>query len=88
LKPVARLSATEVARNFSRILNRVSRGEEIEVTRNGATVAVIGPPKTRLVSSERFREIVATAPPVDREFAEDVRRARTELGPPENPWPS
>ena len=46
LGPMARLTATEVARRFSEILNRVADGEEIEVTRGGAPVAVITPPKT------------------------------------------
>ncbi len=42
---MARLSATETARNFSAILNRVATGEEFEITRNGTTIAVIGPPR-------------------------------------------
>lgn len=83
-----RLTATEVSRNFSRILSRVVAGEEIEVVRNGAPVAVIRPARTRFVSAERFRELMRLAPPVDEEFAEDVRRARDEIGPPEDPWPS
>jgi len=86
---MTRLSATEVARNFSDVLNRVAAGEEIEVTRAGAPVAVIGPPKARLVSATRFRELLASAPPVDEDFAEDLRRIRREAGPaPENPWRS
>ena len=86
---MGRRSATEVARRFSEVLNRVAGGEEIEVTRSGAPVAVISPPKTRLISAERFRELLASAPPVDDEFAEDLRRIRREAGlAPENPWPS
>jgi prevent-host-death family protein len=85
---MTRLSATEVARRFSEVLNRVAAGEEIEVTRGGAPVAVMSPPKTRLLSAQRFRELLAIAPPVDDEFAEDVRQIRREVGVPENPWPS
>ncbi len=86
---VVRLSATEVARRFSEVLNRVAEGEEIEVTRAGAPVAVIAPPKARLVSAERFRELLAAAPPVDDDFADDLRRIRREAGVvPETPWPS
>ena len=86
---MTRLTASEVARNFSAILNRVAAGEEIEVTRAGAAVAVIAPPRPRLLSADRFRELLASAPPVDDEFAEDVRRIRREAGEaPENPWPS
>ena len=86
---MGRLSATEVARRFSEVLNRVAEGEEIEVTRSGAPVAVITPPKARVMSAERFRELLASAPPVDEDFGEDLRRIRREAGlAPENPWPS
>jgi prevent-host-death family protein len=88
---MTRLTASEVARNFSAILNRVAAGEEIEVTRAGAAVAVIAPPRPRprLLSADRFRELLASAPPIDDEFAEDIRRIRGEAGnAPENPWPS
>ena len=86
---MARLSATEVARRFSEVLNRVAEGEEIEVTRGGAPVAVIMPPKKRLLSADRFGELMASAPPVDEDFAGDLRRIRREAGPvPEDSWPS
>jgi prevent-host-death family protein len=82
------LSATRAARNFSEVLNRVARGEEIEIVRNGATVAVLIPPKTRLLSAERFRELLRSAPPVDDEFAAELREIRAGVGPPEGHWPS
>jgi prevent-host-death family protein len=83
------MTATEVARSFSAVLNRIAEGDEIEITRNGATVAVIGPPrKTRFVSAERFRELMASLPPVDERFARDVTEAQRSVGPPESPWPS
>lgn len=85
---MTRLSATEVARNFSDVLNRVASGEEIEIVRNGAPVAVMAPPRARLMSASRLRSLLASLPPVDEEFAEDLRRIRREVGPPENPWPS
>ena len=85
---MTRLSATEVARHFSDVLNRVAAGEEIEVTRAGAAVAVITPPRSRLVSAERFNELLASAPGVDDGFAADVRAARALVGPPESSWPS
>jgi antitoxin (DNA-binding transcriptional repressor) of toxin-antitoxin stability system len=80
------LSATEIARSFSAVLNRVAAGEEIEIIRNGAPVAVIGPPRARLVSAQRFRELLASAPPVDDGFANELRALRAEAGPPESPW--
>jgi prevent-host-death family protein len=85
---VTRLSATEVGRRFSEVLNRVAAGEEIEVTRAGAPVAVIVPPKTRLLSAERFRELLAAAPPIDEEFVADVTAIRKSVGAPESRWPS
>lgn len=83
---MAKLTATETARDFSAVLNRAASGEEIEITRNGATVAVIGPPKVKMLSADRFRELISTAPPVDVEFAGDLREIRESVGPPESPW--
>ena len=85
---MAKLTATEAARNFSDVLNRVAAGEEIEIVRNGATVALLGPPKRRLLSSDAFRALMTSAPPVDEEFVAGLRRVRAETGAPENPWPS
>jgi prevent-host-death family protein len=85
---VARLTATDAARSFSEVLNRVAAGEEIEIVRNGAAVAVISPPKSRLLSADRFRALMASAPPVDDEFAEEMRALRASVGPPEGSWPS
>ena len=85
---MVRLTATEAARNFSAVLSRVAAGEEIEVVRNGSPVAVIRPPRGYLISAERFRDVMRSLPPVDDDFAEDLRRIRAEVGPPDNPWPS
>jgi prevent-host-death family protein len=85
---VSRLTATETARNFSAVLNRVAAGEEIEITRNGTTIAVIGPPKTRLLAPERLRELLASAPAVDEDFAAELREIRSRVGPPDGSWPS
>jgi prevent-host-death family protein len=85
---MARLTATDVARRFSDVLNRVAAGEEIEVTRAGAAVAVIAPPRIRLMDADRFRTLLESAPPVDEEFVADLRALRDEAGPPESPWPS
>jgi antitoxin (DNA-binding transcriptional repressor) of toxin-antitoxin stability system len=82
------MTATQVARSFSDVLNRVAAGEEVEVTRSGAPVAVIAPPKARLVSAERFRELMASAPHPDEAFADDLRAVRESAGPPREPWPS
>jgi len=77
---MARLSANETADNFSSILDRVARGEYIEITRDGAVIAVIRSPRTRLLSPERYRALLASAPPVDDEFAADLRDVRKRVG--------
>jgi prevent-host-death family protein len=82
------LTATETARSFSEILNRVAAGERIEITRSGASVAVIGPVKNQVLSADRFRELMAGAPPIDEDFAADVRALRQSVGSPGDPWPS
>jgi antitoxin (DNA-binding transcriptional repressor) of toxin-antitoxin stability system len=85
---MSRMTATQAARSFSDLLNRVAAGEEVELVRSGAPVAVIGPPKARLVSAERFRELMASAPSADDDFADDLRAGRESVGPPREPWPS
>lgn len=82
------MSATEVARHFSDVLNRVGAGEEIEIVRNGAPVAVLAPPRARLLPASRLRALLADLPAVDEAFAGDVHEIRGEVGPPEDPWAS
>ena len=82
------MTATEAARTFSDVLNRVAAGEEVEVTRNGAPVAVIGPPRARLASGARFRELLATAPSPDDDFGSDLRALRANVEPPRDAWDS
>lgn len=85
---MTRMTATDAARSFSELLNRVASGEEIEVTRSGAPVAVISSPKAHLISADRFRELIATAPRPDPDFAAEIRSARESVRPPEDPWQS
>lgn len=83
------MSATHVARNFSEILNRVHRGDELEIVRNGVPVAELRPaPGSRTMSAHRWRELMATAPPVDADFPRELERAREGVGPPTGAWPS
>jgi prevent-host-death family protein len=77
---MARLTATEAERRFSEVLSRVAEGEEIVITRGGAAVAVISPPRTNMLGPERFRELIASAPPVDDDFVAEVRTIRREVG--------
>jgi prevent-host-death family protein len=82
------MTATDAARSFSEVLNRVAAGDEIEVIRSGAPVAVIAPPKAQLLSAARFRELIASAPRPDDDFAAEVRTARAEIIAADEPWPS
>jgi prevent-host-death family protein len=79
------MTATQAERSFSEVLNRVAAGEEIELTRGGAPVAVIGPARVRLVSAARFRELLASAPSPDPDFVAALSAAREGAGPPGDP---
>jgi prevent-host-death family protein len=85
---MTRMTATEAGRGFSDVLNRVASGEVVEITRSGVPVAVIGPRRSRMLSAERFRALLASAPAVDEGFADELRAARDRLGPPREPWRS
>lgn len=86
---MTRLSATEVARSFSSIVNRVGAGEEIEVVRNGVPVVEMRPATSGpAISAQRWRELISGAPPIDDDFAHDVVAARNDFGPPSGAWPS
>lgn len=86
---MVQMSATEVARNFSAVVNRVIAGEEIEVVRNGAPVIELRrPSRPRGITGREFKELMASLPPVDEDFARDVEEARRKLGPPKSAWPS
>jgi antitoxin (DNA-binding transcriptional repressor) of toxin-antitoxin stability system len=86
---MTRMTATDVARNFSAVINRVGAGEEIQIVRNGATVAELRPPsRPRGLSGRAFKELIDSLPQVDEDFARDVEEARRTLGPPRPAWPS
>jgi antitoxin (DNA-binding transcriptional repressor) of toxin-antitoxin stability system len=86
---MARLTATEVAREFSAVINRVDAGEEIEVIRNGVPVVEMRPASAgRLISASRWNELMDSAPPPDHDFARDMEEARKSIGPPRGAWPS
>lgn len=83
------LTATEVARRFSQVINRVGAGEEVEVVRNGVAVAQLRPVRgPRVISAARWREMMDSAPAVDEDFERDVEASRETIGPPDSAWPS
>lgn len=86
---MTRLSATEVAREFSAVVNRIGAGEEIEVVRNGVPVVQMRPIRAdRTVSAAKWRELMDSAPAPDEDFARDVEAGREAIGPPSGAWPS
>ena len=82
------MTATEASRNFSAVLDRVQAGEEIEVIRNGAIVAVIARPpvKKRWLTASELKALFATLPPLDEDFVKDLEDIRRQSGFPEDPW--
>ncbi len=77
------MSTTEVFRNFSAVINRVGAGEEIEIVRNGALVAELRrPSRPREITAAEFKELMASLPLVDEDFARDVDEVRLSLGAP------
>jgi antitoxin (DNA-binding transcriptional repressor) of toxin-antitoxin stability system len=86
---MVRMSATDVARNFSDVINRVSAGEEIEIVRNGAPVAELRKAsRPGRLSGEAWQRFVENLSRVDEDFARDVEAARRRIGPPVGKWPT
>ena len=87
---VTKMTATEASRNFSALLNRVSAGERIEITRAGAVVAVLEPPRPQLMTWREFKQLLEGMPPLDDQFGADLRAIREANNQPmpEHEWPS
>ena len=87
-----RITATEAARNFSDILNRVKyKGEEFLVERNGEAVCRIlpaEPTKPKGITGAQFAEWWRNAPKPDPEFWDAVEWAikNQPMLPLEDPW--
>ena len=86
------ITATELGRNLSSVLNRVRyRRESFRVERNGEVVATLVPPEevAKVSTWGDFIELLRTLPPPDDRFADDleeVHRSQGELPP--SPWES
>jgi prevent-host-death family protein len=81
-----RMTVAEAARHFSAVLGRVAAGEEIEVVRDGAPVAVIAPPAEHSGSKPPFRDLLWSAAPIGDSFADDLRALQAELEVPPDAW--
>lgn len=79
VRAMFRMTATEAARHFPALLGRVAAGEEVQIVRDGATVAVIAPPPG-------FRR--ASVQPLGRgaSFADDLIALQAELEAPPDAW--
>jgi antitoxin (DNA-binding transcriptional repressor) of toxin-antitoxin stability system len=83
------MTATEVSRNFSAVINRVDSGEEIEIVRNGKPIAELRrPAKRRGVSGAELKALLKDIPPADEDFASDVEEARRRILAPVDKWRS
>ena len=81
------MTATEVSRHFSNVINRVDSGEEIEIVRNGKAVAELRQPSQPIgISGAALRELMESLPPLDSNFARDVERERENLGAETGAW--
>jgi antitoxin (DNA-binding transcriptional repressor) of toxin-antitoxin stability system len=79
-----KITATELARNLSDILNRVRyRGESFIVERSGEVIAELKPsPARRAFTVGDFVEFWKTVPKPDPEFWNDVEQAHREMNQP------
>lgn len=88
-----RITATQLARSLSDILNRVRyRGERFEIQRNGETVATLAP--IELPDAKRgatLREIldaIERGPRMDPDFLDELERINANQPPPQvHEWP-
>lgn len=90
-----RMSATEVSRNFSAVLDLVVAGDEVEITRGNRVVATVRPPAFNEDSLGKLEEILADLPKLDTqerieqdEVWKELARQRSapESAPRENAW--
>jgi antitoxin (DNA-binding transcriptional repressor) of toxin-antitoxin stability system len=85
---MVRMTATEVSRHFSNVINRVDSGEEIEIVRHGRAIAELRPPSQPVgISGTALRELMDGLPPLDEDFASEVELERARLGAESGAWP-
>jgi prevent-host-death family protein len=87
---VTRITATELARNLSDVLNRARyKGETFIVERNGEPVAKIEPTGKPGITLEELADLLRGLPLLDDKFANDLDTARSILRDPVLPrWPN
>jgi len=86
----ARVSATEAAKNFGRLVDRV-REERVTyvVERGGKSVARIGPAERDTFTMADLKTLLASMPSADEEYLKSAERAAVRHNRPRarrNPW--
>ncbi len=85
LKDLKQLSATDVARRFSEVLDRIEqRGETVTIVRHGRAVATLGPAGAG--TGKALKEVLRTHRP-DSDWADEIRDLREFVGPAQDRWP-
>lgn len=83
-----KITATELSKNLSDILNRVRyQQESFTVVRNGETVATLGPAPKPPITFREFVALLKELPRPDEDFADDleaIQASQTKTEPP--PW--
>jgi antitoxin (DNA-binding transcriptional repressor) of toxin-antitoxin stability system len=85
-----KITATELSRNLSDILNRVRyKGEAFAIERNGQTIAELRPAEERpRATMHTLAEIMRKYSPGDLSFADDLEEIQRSQGPFEiREWP-
>ena len=83
-----RISATQAARTFSDLLNRVCyRGEEFIVERSGEPVCIISPVKPLQYTGAELIELLKSLPKPDAGFWDSVEETTHQYSDlPQSPW--
>jgi prevent-host-death family protein len=85
VRSLKQLSATDAARRFSEVLDRVEQnGESVVIVRHGRPVATIGPAGAG--TGKALKEALRAHPP-DPDLVDEIRELREFVGPPQNRWP-
>jgi prevent-host-death family protein len=85
MRTLKQLSATEAARRFSEVLDRVEQsGESVVIVRHGRPVATIGPASGG--TGKALKEVLRAHTP-DPDLIDEVRELREFVGPAQDRWP-
>jgi prevent-host-death family protein len=85
MRALKQLSATDAARRFSEVLDRVEEsGESVVIVRHGRAVATIGPAGAG--TGKALKDVLRAHRP-DPDLVDEVRELREIVGPAQDRWP-